>query len=154
MKATNDYVAENCFKVLPWFPDPSGRYMALYRPFHFIGLELNISIANAVLRGVATGAPVGFYGDVVATAKKDLKAGEMLDGEGGYAVWGKLLSARRSVELRALPVAFSHNIKLKNSVAKGKTVSWDDVIFTESLTTALKMRHETEALLAPVTKKA
>jgi len=65
--------------------------------------ELNISIANAALRGIATGSPVGFYGDVVATLKKDLTAGEHLDGEGRYTVWGKLVSARSNVD-RHLPM--------------------------------------------------
>src|SRR5690606_40719983 len=110
----------------PWHPDPTGRYAALYRPYHYIGLELNVSIANAVLRGVSTGHPAGFYADVVATAKKDLAAGETLDGEGGYAVWGKLVSARYSRELNALPVALARDGKLKNDVKQGDTVSWDD----------------------------
>ncbi|HEV7956681.1 MAG TPA: Gfo/Idh/MocA family oxidoreductase, partial [Marisediminicola sp.] len=78
VKATNEYVA-NCFDEYPWHPDPTGQYAALYRPYHYVGLELNISIANAALRGVATGSPIGFYADVVATAKKDLTAGEFLD---------------------------------------------------------------------------
>jgi len=149
VKATNDYVSR-CFTEYPWHPDPTGRYVALYRPYHFIGLELNISIANAALLGVATGAPIGFYGDVVATAKKDLKAGEFLDGEGGFTVWGKLVSARRSVETRALPVALSHHVKLQNDVAKGSIVSWNDVVIDESQTAALELRRETEAQLAPL----
>ena len=68
--------------------DPSGRYAALYKPYHLIGLELGISVASAGLRGEPTGAPTGFRADVVATAKRDLTAGEMLDGEGGFTVWG------------------------------------------------------------------
>ena len=80
-----------------------------------------MSIANAVLRGISTGSPVGFFGDVVATAKKDLKAGEFLDGEGGYTVWGKLVSARRSSN-GALPVALAHHVELRNDVAKGDIV--------------------------------
>ena len=70
-------------------PDKSGKYAALYRPIHMIGLELGISVASCALRNEPTGAPTGFRSDVVATAKRDLKAGEMLDGEGGFCVWGK-----------------------------------------------------------------
>jgi len=146
VKATNDYVSD-CFNEYPWHPDPSGRYAALYRPYHYVGLELNISIANAVLRGVATGSPIGFYGDVVATAKKDLAAGEFLDGEGGFTVWGKLVSAKTSVANRLLPVALAHHVELKNDVPKGRSVSWDDVIIDDSLATALELRRETEALV-------
>jgi predicted homoserine dehydrogenase-like protein len=146
VKATNDYVS-GCFTEYPWHPDPTGQYAALYRPYHYVGLELNISIANAALRGVATGAPKGFFGDVVATAKKDLQAGEFLDGEGGYTVWGKLVSAETSVREGLLPVALAHHVELKNPVAKGDSVKWDDIIIDESLATALELRRETEALI-------
>jgi predicted homoserine dehydrogenase-like protein len=146
VKATNPYVS-GCFTEYPWHPDPTGQYAALYRPYHYVGLELNITIANAVLRGVATGSPIGFHGDVVATAKKHLSAGEFLDGEGGYTVWGKLVSAETSVRNRLLPVALAHHVELKNDVPKGQSVSWDDVAIDESLATALELRRETEALV-------
>jgi predicted homoserine dehydrogenase-like protein len=119
----------------------------LYRPYHYVGLELNVSIANAALRGIATGSPIGFFGDVVATAKKDLKAGEFLDGEGGFTVWGKLVSARHSVATGALPVALAHHVELRNDVAKGEIVGWDDVIIDDSLSQAIELRRETEALV-------
>jgi len=147
VKATNDYVS-GCFTEYPWHPDPTGQFAALYRPYHYVGLELNVSIANAALRGIATGSPIGFYGDVVATAKKDLATGEFLDGEGGYTVWGKLISAAHSVKIGALPVALAHHVELKNDVAKGATVTWEDVIVDASLSEALQLRKETEALLA------
>ena len=54
-----------------------------------IGLELGISVASAALRAEPTGSPTGFRSDVIACAKRPLKAGEVLDGEGGYMVWGK-----------------------------------------------------------------
>jgi predicted homoserine dehydrogenase-like protein len=146
VKATNAYVAD-CFREYPWHPDPSGQYAALYRPYHYVGLELNMSIANAALRGISTGSPVGFHGDVVATAKKDLTAGEFLDGEGGFTVWGKLISARTSVARGALPVALAHHVELRNNIAKGDIVTWDDVIIDESLEVALTLRRETEAML-------
>ncbi|AUZ34452.1 flagellar biosynthesis protein FlgA [Arthrobacter sp. PGP41] len=146
VKATNEYVS-GCFTEYPWHPDPTGQYAALYRPYHYVGLELNVSIANAVLRGIPTGSPIGFFGDVVATAKKDLKAGEFLDGEGGYTVWGQLVSAKHSVTTGALPVALAHHVELRNDVAKGGIVRWDDVIMDDSLTQALELRRETEALV-------
>ena len=149
VKATNEYVS-GCFQEYPWHPDPTGQYAALYRPYHYVGLELNISIANAALRGVATGAPIGFYADVVATAKRDLAGGEFLDGEGGYTVWGKLVSAARSTATHALPVALAHHVELVRDIAKGEIVNWDDVKMDDSLTTALELRRETEALFATV----
>jgi predicted homoserine dehydrogenase-like protein len=146
VKATNAYVS-GCFNEYPWHPDPTGQYAALYRPYHYVGLELNVSIANAALRGIATGSPIGFFGDVVATAKKDLKAGEFLDGEGGFTVWGKLVSARHSVATGALPVALAHHVELRNDIAKGEIVGWDDVIIDDSLSQAIELRRETEALV-------
>jgi predicted homoserine dehydrogenase-like protein len=148
VKATNRYVS-GCFTEYAWHPDPSGRYAALYRPYHYIGLELNISSANAVLRGIPTGSPIGFYGDVVATAKRDLAAHESLDGEGGYTVWGKLVSARTSVRERLLPVGLARHVELKNAVPKGQAVRWDDIDIDSSLATALELRRETEALAPP-----
>lgn len=147
IRATNEYVSKMCFTEYPWHPDPTGQYAALYRPYHYIGLELNTSIAHAALRGVPTGAAVGFYADVVACAKKDLKAGEMLDGEGGYAVWGKLISAKKSVEVGALPVALAHHVPLIRDVAKGEIVTFADVDLGDEFAQVLELRRETEALL-------
>jgi predicted homoserine dehydrogenase-like protein len=107
--------------------DPSGRFSALYRPFHLIGLELNVSILSAALRGEATGAATGFRGDVVATAKRDLKAGEVLDGEGGACVWGKLLPAETSLAIGGLPIGLANRVPLLRDVKAGQSVTWDDV---------------------------
>lgn len=148
VEATNAYVS-GCFTEYPWHPDPSGRYAALYRPYHYVGLELGVSIANAALRGISTGEPAGFYADVVATAKKDLSAGTELDGEGGYCVWGKLISAHTSVQRGALPVALAHGVKLVRDVAQGEVVTWDDVEIDEDhLGEVLTMRRAAEALVA------
>ncbi len=96
VEAPNDYAAD-CFRQYGLKTDASGRYAAMYKPYHLIGLELNISILSAALRHEPTGQPHGFRGDVAAVAKRDLRAGEMLDGEGGYTVWGKLLPASKSL---------------------------------------------------------
>ena len=107
-------------------PDETGKHAALYRPCHFIGMELGISVASAALRGEPTGAPTAWRADVVATAKRDLKAGEVLDGEGGYMVWGKLMPASLSKAKNGLPLGLA-SFKLKRPVAQGAIVTWDDV---------------------------
>ena len=135
-------------RICAWHPDPSGQYAALYRPYHYVGLELNVSIANAVLRGVATGTAIGFTADVVATAKKDLVAGDTLDGEGGFAVYGKLVSARTSVAEGYLPVALAHHVPLKHDIKQGESVRWTDVEVDDSLAQAIELRREAEALAA------
>jgi predicted homoserine dehydrogenase-like protein len=126
LEAPNDYAAD-CFKQYGLKTDASGRYAAMYKPYHLIGLELNISILSAALRKVPTGQPHGFRGDAVAVAKRDLRAGEMLDGEGGYTVWGKLMPAAASLAAGALPIGLAHKVKLKNAIAHGAVVRWNDV---------------------------
>ncbi len=125
-EAPGEYTAR-CFQEYGVVTDESGRVSALYRPFHLIGLELNISILSAVLRGEPTGAPTGFRGDVVATAKRDLRAGEVLDGEGGACVWGKLMPAQDSLSIRGLPIGLASGVPLTRNVPIGQPVTWDDV---------------------------
>lgn len=146
VEATNDYVA-SCFAEYPWHPDPTGRYAALYRPYHYVGLELNTSIAHAALNGVATGSPTGFHADVVATAKRDLRAGDILDGEGGYTVWGKLAPAQTSMTHRALPVALAHQVPLLRDVPKGAMLTTDDVDLSGVDPVILELRYEVESLV-------
>jgi predicted homoserine dehydrogenase-like protein len=138
-----DY-ARRCFKEYAMLPDNTGKYAALYRPIHMIGLELGISVASAALRNEPTGAPTGFRSDVVATAKRDLKAGEMLDGEGGFCVWGKQTPADTSLERELLPLGLAHNVKLKRDIAEGQPLRWSDVVY-DPTDTAVKVRREMEA---------
>ncbi|MDN4615791.1 Gfo/Idh/MocA family oxidoreductase [Leifsonia sp. F6_8S_P_1B] len=142
-EARTDYAVQ-CFAEYGVQTDPSGRFGELYRPYHMIGLELGVSIAAAVLRNEATGAPTGFRGDVVTTAKKDLRAGETLDGEGGYTVFGKLAPAAVSLEHNALPLGLAHGAKLIRDVPKDRMVSWDDIDVDETLQ-AVQVRKELEA---------
>ena len=126
LEAPNDYAAA-CFRQYGMNTDASGRYSAMYKPFHLIGLELNMSILSAALLGKPTGATHGFNGDVVATAKRDLAAGEILDGEGGATVYGKLLPAQKSLSLGGLPIGLAHGVRLRRPLVAGSVVSWDDV---------------------------
>ncbi|MDT7950394.1 MAG: Gfo/Idh/MocA family oxidoreductase [Acetobacteraceae bacterium] len=125
-EAPNDYAA-SCFKQYGLRTDASGRYAAMFKPYHLIGLELNVSVLSAALRGEPTGQAHGFRGDVAATAKRDLRAGEMLDGEGGYTVWGRLMPATDSLELGALPMGLAHGVRLTRDVACGSAVTYADV---------------------------
>jgi predicted homoserine dehydrogenase-like protein len=138
----------NCFKEYMVRTDSSGRYACLYKRWHLIGLEVGISVASVGLRGEATGAATCFNADVVATAKRDLAAGESLDGEGGYTVWGKLLPAATSLALGGLPLGLAHNVKLVRAVRQGEALVWNDVAIDEGLP-AYRTRREMEALFAP-----
>ena len=129
-RRSNDYAAA-CFKQYGLPTDDTGRYAAMYKPFHLIGLELSISVLNVALRGEPTGSCHGFRGDAVAVAKRALKAGEMLDGEGGYTVYAKLIPAERSLKLGALPIGLAHHVKLNRDVAAGAILSAADVALDE-----------------------
>jgi len=142
--AANRGYVERCFKEYGLITDPGGHYTAMYKPCHLIGLELGISVASAALRREPTGAPAAWRGDVVATAKRDLAAGEMLDGEGGYTVYGKLLPAADSLRLGGLPIGLAHKVKLMRPVARGAAVSWGDVAI-DATSEAVRVRREMEA---------
>jgi predicted homoserine dehydrogenase-like protein len=142
IEAPNDYAAD-CFGQYGLKTDASGRYAAMYKPYHLIGLELNISILSAALRREPTGQPQDFRGDVVAVAKRDLRAGETLDGEGGYTVWGRLMPAADSLKVGALPIGLAHRVRLLSDVAHGHVVRWSDVaIDTKSDIIAIRREME------------
>ncbi len=138
---------ERCFREYGLVTDPSGRYSALYKPYHLIGLELGISVASIGLRGEATGAPIGFNADVVATAKRDLAAGEMLDGEGGFTVYGRVMPAAQSLRVGGLPLGLAHKLRLRQSVPAGQPVKWSDVDVDASQP-AVRFRREMERAFA------
>ncbi|WP_144186317.1 NAD(P)H-dependent oxidoreductase [Elioraea rosea] len=139
-----EYV-RRCFSEYGVHTDPSGRYGALYRPYHFIGLELGISVASAALRGEATGAPEAWRADVVAVAKRNLFPGEMLDGEGGSTVWGKVVPAARSLSLGGLPIGLAHGVALTRPVAAGAVVGWADVRAKDDEATRYRRAMEARA---------
>jgi len=144
LKAPNDYAAA-CFKEYGLPTDATGRYAAMYKPFHLIGLELSISVLNAALRNEPTGSTKEWRGDVATVAKRALKAGEMLDGEGGYTVYGKLVPAARSLAEGALPLGLAHKVKLLNDIPAGGLVRWNDVA-VDNEAQAVKVRREAEAM--------
>jgi predicted homoserine dehydrogenase-like protein len=126
LKAPNDYAAA-CFKQYGLPTDSTGHYVAMYKPFHLIGLELSISVLSAALRGEPTGSSREWRGDVVAVAKRDLKAGDVLDGEGGYTVYGHLVPAALSKTQRMLPIGLAHGVRLTRDIPAGTALTEDDV---------------------------
>ncbi len=142
-----------CFVEYGVRTDDSGRYACMYKRWHLIGLEVGISVASVGLRNEPTGVASGFCADVVASAKRDLKAGETLDGEGGYTVVGRLMPASDSLSQGALPLGLAHQVTLQNPVAAGQVVRWTDVRLDESVP-AVKSRREMEALFASQSRAA
>ena len=146
-EAPSDYV-RNCFREYGVTTDDSGRYSALYRPFHLIGLELGVSVIAAGVTGQPTGSARDFRADVVATAKRGLEGGEVLDGEGGYTVYGTLMPAAISCRNGYLPIGLANGVTTKTHIATGQPIRLSDVDFDES-TMAVQFRREMEAVFDP-----
>ncbi|KAK3058528.1 hypothetical protein LTR09_000092 [Extremus antarcticus] len=136
---------KDCFQQYGMKTDSTGKYAVQYKPYHLIGLELGYSVASIMCRGEPTGQTKTWAGDVVATAKRDLKAGEKLDGEGGYTVYGKLMPAERSMEVEGLPIGLAHGFVLKKDIKQGQGLSWQDVDYSEK-TQAVAVRREMEEI--------
>ena len=126
IKAQNDYV-KNCFKDYGMVTDSSGSYSAIWRPYHYIGLELAQSIYSISLDNKATGHTKNYNAEVASIAKKDLKVGEKLDGEGGYCARGRLISSSNSKKNKNLPLGLTDNAIMKKKVLKDEFISIDDV---------------------------
>jgi predicted homoserine dehydrogenase-like protein len=142
-EAESEYI-KRCFEEYGVKTDPSGRYACLYKRWHLIGLEVGISVASVGLRREPTGCPTGWRADAVATAKKNLGVGELLDGEGGYTVVGRLMPAADSLAQGCLPLGLAHGWKVLKPVAAGQPLRWSDVAF-DATSTAVRLRREMES---------
>jgi predicted homoserine dehydrogenase-like protein len=151
--ASQSPYAKQCFREYHLLPDRSGTYAALYRPTHMIGLELGVSVASVATRREPTGTPQGFHSDVVATAKRPLKKGEMLDGEGGFCVWGKQTPAEVSLRQGYLPLGLCNDVKLTRDIAEAEPLRWSDVVL-DATAPAVQVRREMEALFGPATEES
>ena len=144
----SDY-ARRCFGEYGVATDPSGRYAALWRPYHLIGLEIGISIASVALRGEPTGAPyAGHRAEVVCATRAPMRAGELIDGEGGYAVYGTCVSAERARERGLVPLGLAHGLRLTRDVPADHPIGSGDVAFDDS-SFLWRIRREQDALLSP-----
>ncbi len=149
----SEYI-RRCFMEYGVKTDPSGRYACMYKRWHLIGLEVGISVASVGLRREPTGCPTGWRADAVAVAKKNLLAGEILDGEGGYTVVGRLMPAAGSLAQGCLPLGLAHGCKLLRPVAAGQPLRWSDVAI-DAASSAVRARREMEqAFGAPVRNAA
>ncbi|MFY9317197.1 MAG: Gfo/Idh/MocA family oxidoreductase [Burkholderiales bacterium] len=139
----SEYI-RRCFSEYGVKTDPSGRYACMYKRWHLIGLEVGISVASVGLRGEPTGCATGWRADAVAVAKKNLNEREILDGEGGHTVVGRLMPSDDSLALGCLPLGLAHGWKMLRPVAAGQPLTWNDVA-VESSAPAVKLRREMES---------
>jgi predicted homoserine dehydrogenase-like protein len=138
----SEYI-RRCFMEYGVKTDPDGRYACMYKRWHLIGLEVGISVASVGVRGEATGCPTGWRADAVAVAKRDLKTSEILDGEGGYTVVGRLMPAADSLKGDCLPLGLAHGWKMLRPVAVGQPLRWSDVA-VDANSPAVRLRREME----------
>lgn len=107
-----------------------GPNWVLYRPYHLCSLETPLTVAKAVVDNTSTLVPMdgGLVCETVAVAKKDLKAGEMLDGIGGYTVYGVVDTHENMLKDNGVPLGvITKNTKLLKDVKKGQTITYDMV---------------------------
>ena len=137
IKAKNAYV-KDCFNEYGIPTDQTGMFSALWRPYHYIGLELAQSIYSIALKNEATGHTKYYKADVASIAKKDLFIGEYLDGEGGYNVRGEGVSAEFSKKNNILPLGLSSGLKVIQNIKKDKLITLDmvEVNFSEDINVA------------------
>ena len=145
IEADSDYI-KNCFEEYKVVTDESGRYCALYKRWHLIGLELGMSVATVGIRHETTGTPSAFIGDVSCAAKATLKAGSYLDGEGGSTVYGALRPASISTAHDYLPLGLCNGARLKRDIGVDELIKWEDVEI-DSSALAFRLREETVSLL-------
>ena len=111
-----------------------GPYYLFYRPYHLASLEAPLSVARAVLHDeitmAALGAPVA---ECVAVAKRDLRAGEVLDGIGGETVYGITDTATGASASRAVPIGVSHGACVRRDVARGSVLTEDVLALDETM---------------------
>jgi predicted homoserine dehydrogenase-like protein len=147
-----DYI-RRCFEEYGVKTDPSGRYACMYKRWHLIGLEVGISVASVGLRREPTGCATGWRADAVSIAKRNLAAGEILDGEGGYTVVGRLMTASDSLSQGCLPLGLAHGWKLVRNELAGQPVKWTDVAVDANFT-AVRVRREMESSLTAARNSA
>ncbi len=148
----SDYI-RRCFAEYSVKTDPGGRYACMYKRWHLIGLEVGISVASVGLRREPTGCATGWRADAVAVAKKDLSIKEVLDGEGGYTVVGRLMPAEDSLKQNCLPLGLAHGWKLLRPITAGQPVRWSDVAF-EANSTGVRVRREMERVFGEQLRSA
>jgi len=138
LTSENPYLLR-CLREYGVAMDETGRYGVMYRPYHLVGMEASVSIARACLYGQPTGAPIGRFAEVVACAKRNLAPGEVLDGEGGYTVYGSVVEAEQADRERLLPIGLCRGAKVVRPVLEDQCLSLEDVeLPPESIALALR----------------
>jgi predicted homoserine dehydrogenase-like protein len=116
---------------LAYYKLGNGPFYVFYTPFHLPHIQVASTIGRAVINKDATvaarGGPVC---EVVAVAKRDLKAGETIDGIGGFTVYGLIDNSTTARSTNALPISLSEGCVLRRNIDKDSVISFSDVTYT------------------------
>jgi predicted homoserine dehydrogenase-like protein len=113
---------------LAYYKLGNGPFYVFYTPFHLPHIQIASTIGRAVIHRDPTVAPMGGpVCEVVTVAKRDLKAGDRLDGVGGFCAYGLIDNATEARASGALPIGLSENCVLRRDKKKDEVVSFDDV---------------------------
>jgi predicted homoserine dehydrogenase-like protein len=117
-----------------------GPYYAFYRPYHLASIEAPLSVAEAVLDRTPSLAPVAWNAEVIAVAKRDLVAGELVDGIGGETVYGVTDSAENAKAGGHIPLGLVSGGRVVRDVPAGTALTASDVAIDETTTIATLRR--------------
>jgi predicted homoserine dehydrogenase-like protein len=124
----------------------TGGYAAFYRPFHLCGIETPMSVAEAALLGRPTAAALPTpVADVIAVAKRDLHAGDVLDGSGGKNVRAIIEKVEVARAERLLPEGLAYRVPVRRAVAQGEPITYDMVDLSDD-SVAVRLRNEQDLL--------
>jgi len=111
----------------------NGPYYLLYRPYHLTSIETPLSIARAYFYNEPTITPdYGMISEVITLAKKDLKAGDVIDGIGRYMVYGLIERYKKAEQENLLPIGISEGCILKKDMEKDQPIRYNDVSLVEN----------------------
>jgi predicted homoserine dehydrogenase-like protein len=146
LRTDHPFVAED-LKSYYVHPGGDGNNFLLYRPYHLVAVEAPLTIARAALYGLPTGAPKPVpSAEVITVAKRDLKAGEVLDGGGGYTVNGLAEKATIARDQGLLPLGLSDGAVLKQEIKQGEAVPYQSVDLVED-SFVLDLRRRQDAVV-------
>jgi predicted homoserine dehydrogenase-like protein len=136
---------------LAYYKLGDGPFYVFYTPFHLPHIQIASTIGRAVIHRDPTVAPIGGpVCEVLAIAKRNLKAGEHLDGVGGFCTYGLIDNAAAARGINALPIALSEGCVLRRDVAKDSALRFDDLAAPPAGVAVKLWEEQTRRWLIPV----
>jgi predicted homoserine dehydrogenase-like protein len=132
-------------KEMKFITYADGPYYLHFRPYHLCDLETPQSVAEAVLLGEVTVTPEQMHAEVVCTAKRDIEPGMVLEGIGGIDWYGVIMAYPEARAAGAVPIGIGAGAVVKRPIARGTTITEDDVAVDES-TFVARLRRLQDAL--------